>query len=385
MSSGVSAEFNLLCVKTFDEIRAVFDSKTASPHGPLLFAGRGPYLCYEYDLQNFQEFMHKFARPPFTGNAGYSVLKRVLLETHVFESNTFPRTFPPPPFRRESQSNLVSEILGRTLREQRLNGILGYFLEFLSLHHPQLLLDVLNYRGFIRHFPGHRDHPQAHPISAGVFAHLVYAMVYDQGSAALLHRVARLDADLNHRQSIDNCEVYGKFLFEKHDDISKIRYLAGVFGSQVLLSGGGILRQYVTRLKGMLRPFTNPHAVDTIVALADLCPSALHQATADPVMHMIVRDGAYPSTSTPQAKINAMLEKLCAHLQLHHLTQTRDLRGRTLQEYAEEHRLLPVLRRIRVEKMRCCMLSQLLPNHTNSPCPMHSLHENTLQMIYRHL
>lgn len=383
MSSGVSqnnvsGEFNQLCVKTFDEIRAVFDSETASLDGKPLFSGRGPYVHYKYDLEKFKASMQKFAHPPFSGDAGYRVLKIVLLEMNVFANMNSKSN---PPFCAESESNLVSEILGRTLREKNLNGILRYFLEFLSLHHRQLLRDVLNYRGFIRFFP----RGIASFIPSCVRAHLVYTMVYEMGSPALLQSVVKLDGDFNGRLSVDNCETYGKCLFDNCENIWKITYLTYVFGNSVLLAGGGILHQYVESLCDLERPFKELYAVDTITTLLDMCPEALQQPTSETIVLMLVRTGAFPSTTTSQPQINAMLAKLCAHLQMYQLTHTRDLRGNTIEYYAIEHQLVPILEQIRAEKMLCCALSQLSHTNANSPCPMHSLDENSLRMIYKYL
>ena len=383
MSSGVSqdnvsSEFNQLCVRTFDEIRAVFDSETASLDGKPLFSGRGLYVRYEYDLEKFKPYMQKFAHPPFTGNAGYRVLKIVLLEMNAF-SNEGLESY--PALHAESESNLISEILGRTLREKQLNGILRYFLEFLSLHHRRLLRDVLNYRGFIRFFP----HGTAFHVPSCVRAHLVYTMVYKMGSPVLLQSVVKLDGDFNGRLSVDNCEIYGKCLFDNCENIWKITYLTHVFGNSVMLAGGGILHQYVETLCALERPFRDIYAVDTITTLLDMCPEALQQPTSETIVLMLVRTGAFPSTTTSQPQINAMLAKLCAHLQMYQLTHTRDKHDHTIEYYAIEHQLVPILQQIRAEKMRWCVLSQLSQKNENLPCPMHSLDENSLRMIYTYL
>ena len=384
LEHNVSNHFNRLCIETFNEFRTIFESENASLNGPPLFGGKNRYICYNYDLENFQRCMQKYSQPRFTNDIGRKVLKTVLLEMNVFLPHTCEYIQPVLGLSCNTQSNLVSEILGRTIREQRLNGILRHFLEFLSLHHCELLRDVLNYRGYMRYFPGGNSDTHSAFVPMNVHMHLVYTMVYERGSVALLQFVAKLDCDLNHRRSIDNCEVYGKGLFEKQEDIWKIQYLTNVFGKQVLLAGDGILCQYIKCLSDLQRPFSNPYAVDMITTLVELSPYTQHP-TSDNIMHMIVRTGAYPSASTPLSNINTMLEKLCAHLTMQQLTHTRDMYDRTVEYYANEYQLVPILRHIRLQRMRCCMLSQLRTNDSNYPCHIHTMNENTLQMIYKHL
>jgi len=133
------------------------------------------------------------------------------------------------------------------------------------------------------------------------------------------------------------------------------------------------------------RPFKDLYAVDTITTLLDMCPEALQQPTSETIVLMLVRTGAFPSRTTSQPQINAMLAKLCAHLQMYQLTHTRDLRGHTIEHYAIEQQLVPILQHIRAEKMLYCALSQMSLTNANSQCPMHSLDENSLRMIYQYL
>jgi len=375
---GVPANFNTRCIETFNEIRAVFDSETASLNGPMLFGGAGPYVRYEYDLQNFQDFMQRYAQPMFTDDIGRRVLKTAMLEMNVFLPHT-------PHHLHHAQipnygrpSNMLSEILGRTIREQRLNGILRYLLEFLSLHHSELLKDVLNYNGYMRSFPGYTYVTPVPMVQT--CPHLVYTMIYERGSVALFQLVAKLDFHHNNSQSIDNCEKYGRGLFEREQDIMKITYLRNVYGQRVMLAGDGILHQYIAALGGLERPFQNAQAVDMITALVDLYPAALQHTTSEPSMQTIVRSGAHPSASTTQASINTLLLKLCTHLKLEQLTQIRDVDGQTVEDYAVLHRLRPILAHIAQEKMTCCILSQLTRNFDG--CHMHALDSNLLHTVY---
>jgi len=264
---------------------------------------------------------------------------------------------------------MLSEILGRTIREQRLNGILGYLLEFLSIYHNELLKDVLNYDGYMRSFPGY-TYVAAVPM-VQTCPHLVYTIIYERGSLALFQLVAELDFRYNNSQSMNNCEKYGRVLFERAQDIMKITYLVNVYGQRVMLAGDGILHQYIAALGGLQRPFQNAQAVDMITALVDLYPAALQHTTSEPSMQTIVRSGAHPSTSTTQASINTLLLKLCTHLKLEQLIQVRDVHGRTVEDYAVLYGLRPILEHIAQEKMTCCILSDLTRNFDD--CHMHAL------------
>jgi len=370
--------------RVFQLMLRTFDSDTGSPDNARV--GRPiSQTHYNYRLENLERVFQSFETEAFSSTFG-RLFDTVLLRLAAYDvtgKTTLPLDTSTLVFSTQNPdryfaSCLLSDFMGRTLRNKNLHPILLRFLKFVA-RDQRLLKNVMQFGGHMKYYTsglGKLDDM----IVSGYFESLVYDSIFKYGSMELFVFVVNSDLHSNAGAACVGYKYYANVLWHTQNrapndtqTLQKLDHVVSLCGGNFLQSplqpapagmpgvgNTGVLQAFLRHEHFFVLPHYYRKSVDIMIYLARACPQALRPQSDDfavhhtSILHMVAARGH-------RAQSGEQFERLCAVLlqyaTLYDLVDKLDNHNLTIEDYARIHQYNIILDSIhqRRRKLTVCL------------------------------